>query len=294
MTRRDFTSLLSLSALTIGMTSLKELYTWGTGLKSTGLTPSLFIGHGSPMNAIEENDFVKGFREVSKTLGEIQAILVVSAHWLTRGTAVTAMSQPRTIHDFGGFPQALFEVQYPAPGSPALAKEIIELIPTKQIHEDHQWGLDHGTWTILKHMYPEANIPVVQFSIDMRSSLQEHFELAKQLRLLRSKGVLIIGSGNIVHNLQAVDFNRINDIGYGFEWAHESKAFVNEHIQKRQFNPLLNLETAPIAMKHAVPTPDHYIPLLYALGQADLKDEIHFFNDQLLAGSLSMTSIKIG
>lgn len=294
MKRRDFTSLLTLSTIGLSMTTLKELSNWGTTLQSSQRIPALFLGHGNPMNAIEENQFVDGFRNIAKTLPEIQAILVVSAHWLTRGTAVTAMAQPRTIHDFGGFPQALFEQQYPAPGSPELAKEIIQMISATAVHEDHEWGLDHGTWTVLKHLYPAAHIPVVQFSIDVQLSLAAHFQLAKELNALRSKGVLIIGSGNIVHNLRAVDFRRINDVGFGYDWAQESRKYVNDQILSRNFSALSSLEKAPKALQMAVPTTDHYIPLLYTLGLAENTDEIVLFNDELLAGSLSMTSLKIG
>jgi len=294
MKRRDFTSLLTLSTIGLSMTTLKELSNWGTTLQSSQRIPALFLGHGNPMNAIEENQFVQGFRDIAKTLPEIQAILVVSAHWLTKGTAVTAMVQPRTIHDFGGFPQALFEQQYPAPGSPELAKEIIQMISATAVHEDHEWGLDHGTWTVLKHLYPAANIPVVQFSIDVQLSLAAHFQLAKELNALRSKGVLIIGSGNIVHNLRAVDFRRINDVGFGYDWAQESRKYVNDQILSRNFSALSSLEKAPKALQMAVPTTDHYIPLLYTLGLAENTDEIVLFNDELLAGSLSMTSLKIG
>lgn len=294
MKRREFTSLLTLSTIGLSMTTLKELSTWGTTLQSSQRIPALFLGHGNPMNAIEENQFVEGFRDIAKTLPEIQAILVVSAHWLTRGTAVTAMAQPRTIHDFGGFPQALFEQQYPAPGSPKLAKEIIQMIRSTAVHEDHEWGLDHGTWTVLKHLYPASNIPVVQFSIDVQLSLAAHFQLAKELNALRSKGVLIIGSGNIVHNLRAVDFSRINEVGFGYDWAHESRKYVNDQILSRNFSALFSLEKAPKALQMAVPTTDHYIPLLYTLGLAENTDEIALFNDELLAGSLSMTSLKIG
>ncbi|MEY3087524.1 MAG: hypothetical protein RLZ93_1450 [Bacteroidota bacterium] len=294
MNRREFSSLLTLSTLGFGMTSLKELSNWGATLTNTPPVPVLFIGHGSPMNAIEENQFVAGFRKVAKTLPEIQAILVISAHWLTRGTAVTAMQNPKTIHDFGGFPQALFEQQYPAPGSPELANDIKNLITSTHIHEDHEWGLDHGTWTVLKHLYPSANIPVVQFSIDAQLTLQAHFELATQLQKLREKGVLIIGSGNIVHNLRAVDFSKINTVGYGYDWAHESRAFVNAQIIHRDFSKLLDLEAAPKSLKLAVPTTDHYIPLIYSLGLVRPSEDIQFFNDELLAGSLSMTSLQIG
>jgi 4,5-DOPA dioxygenase extradiol len=294
MKRREFTSLLTLSTLGFTMTSLKQLSNWSSQLQKTKPIPVLFIGHGNPMNAIEENQFVAGFRNIAQTLPEIQAILVVSAHWLTKGTAVTAMQHPRTIHDFGGFPKALFEQQYPAPGSPELASDIRNLITSTLIHEDHEWGLDHGTWTVLKHLYPDAKIPVVQFPIDYQLSLEQHFELATQLQTLRERGVLIIGSGNIVHNLRAVDFSRINEIGYGYDWAKESRKFVNDQINTRNFKALIDLTNAPAALKMAVPTIDHYIPLIYSLGLSNAADEIQLFNDALLAGSLSMTSLRIG
>jgi 4,5-DOPA dioxygenase extradiol len=204
------------------------------------------------------------------------------------------MEKPKTIHDFGGFPAELFTQQYPAPGSPTLAQEIKDLMHEIPVHLDNDWGLDHGTWTVLKHLYPEANIPVVQFSIDYKQPLSYHFELAQALQALRKKGVLIIGSGNIVHNLRAVDFSKINEVGYGYEWAHEARAFVNQAIRTGNFKTLMNLEAAPIAMKMAVPTPDHYIPLLYILGLKNEKEDLSFFNDKLLAGSLSMTSLQIG
>lgn len=280
--------------MAVQLGDIKSLEKWSQSLTGTKLTPALFVGHGSPMNAIEENEFVKGFREVARNLPEIQAILVISAHWLTNGTAVTAMDKPKTIHDFGGFPPELFEQQYPAPGSPTLAQEIKSLIPNTPIHLDHDWGLDHGTWTILKHFYPKANIPVVQFSIDYRQPLSYHFELAQQLSSLREKGVLIIGSGNIVHNLRAVDFGKINEVGYGYDWAHEARKFVNDRILNEDFNALQNLTTAPKALQLAIPTPDHYIPLLYILGLKNKVDKMQLFNDQLLAGSLSMTSLQIG
>ena len=274
--------------------NLKSLEYWSHTLKGSELTPSLFVGHGSPMNAIEKNEFVQGFLDTASELPEIQAILVISAHWLTKGTAVTAMGNPKTIHDFGGFPPELFAQQYPAPGSPQLAKEIKDLLINTPIHLDHEWGLDHGTWIILKHFYPNAAIPVVQFSIDYSQPLSYHFELAKQLISLRKKGVLIIGSGNIVHNLRAVDFSKINEVGYGYEWAHEARAYVNNCIRTENFKALQEIEQGPAALQMAIPTPDHYIPLLYILGLKNKDEELHFFNDKLLGGSLSMTSLKIG
>ena len=294
MERRKFASLLTLSAMAMQIGNLKSLENWSQSLKGSALTPTLFIGHGSPMNAIEENQFVSGFRTAAQKLPEIQAILVISAHWLTNGTAVTAMEKPKTIHDFGGFPAELFAQQYPAPGSPKLAQEVKALIPNTPIHLDHDWGLDHGTWTILKHFYPEANIPVVQFSIDYRQPLSYHFNLAKQLAELRKKGVLIIGSGNIVHNLRAVDFSKINEVGYGYEWAHEARKFVNDCILKEDYQALQDLKSAPKALQLAIPTPDHYIPLLYILGLKNGAEKVQLFNDELLAGSLSMTSLQIG
>lgn len=294
MERRKFTSLLTLSAMAMQIGNLKSLENWSQSLKGSALTPTLFIGHGSPMNAIEKNEFVQGFQDTAMGLPEIQAILVISAHWLTNGTAVTAMEKPKTIHDFGGFPPELFAQQYPAPGSPELAQEIKNLIQDTPIHLDHEWGLDHGTWTILKHFYPAANIPVVQFSIDYRQPLSYHFNLAKQLSSLRKKGVLIIGSGNIVHNLRAVDFSKINEVGYGYEWAHEARAYVNNCIRTENFKALQEIEQGPAALQMAIPTPDHYIPLLYILGLKNKEEELQFFNDKLLAGSLSMTSLKIG
>ena len=187
MKRRDFTTLLTLSAMAMPIGNLKSLENWSQTLQGSSLTPSLFIGHGSPMNAIEENEFVQGFRTAAAKLPEIQAILVISAHWLTNGTAVTAMKKPKTIHDFGGFPTELFAQQYPAPGSPTLAQEIKDLMHETPVLLDNDWGLDHGTWTVLKHLYPEAKIPVVQFSIDYKQPLSYHFELAQALQALRKK-----------------------------------------------------------------------------------------------------------
>lgn len=293
MQRRKFTSLLTLSALAMSIGDLKSLAKWSSTLKGSSKTPALFVGHGSPMNAIEENQFVQGFRNVAKSLPEIQAILVVSAHWLTKGTAVTAMENPKTIHDFGGFPPELFAQQYPAKGSPELANEIKELVKQTEVHLDNDWGLDHGSWTILKHFYPEANIPVVQFSIDYYQPLSYHIELAQQLQTLRDKGVLIIGSGNIVHNLRAVDFQRINDVGYGYDWAKEARAYVNKCLENNDLKALCNIEGGPAALKMAIPTPDHYIPLLYVLGLKGQNESIELFNDELMAGSLSMTSLRI-
>jgi 4,5-DOPA dioxygenase extradiol len=259
--------------------------------------PVLFVGHGSPMNGIEHTAFSEYWKTLAKEIPVPKAVLVISAHWLTRGTKITAMDFPPTIHDFGGFPQALFDVQYPAPGDAALAQETKTLIQTTNVELDHDWGLDHGTWTIVRHMYPEANIPVLQLSIDYTKGPQYHYELAKELAALRKKGVLILGSGNMVHNLRMVhmpnrsldDFNK----EYGYDWAVELNELFKSNILNGHHQPLIQYEKLHAAARLAVPTPDHYYPLLYTLGLQSKGDEPSIFNDKLLAGSLSMTSVKL-
>ncbi len=264
------------------------------GLPNSEKMPVLFLGHGSPMNAIEENEFVLGFKSVAQTLPQPQAILCISAHWFTKGTKVTAMEMPKTIHDFGGFPKALFDIQYPAKGSPELAKLTQQILQPTTVHLDHEWGLDHGAWSVIKHLYPEANIPVIQLSIDYTQSAQYHFDLAKQLQDLRNKGVLIIGSGNIVHNLRLVDFANFHKDNYGFDWAIEAREFVNNKLINGDYTSLINYTNQSKALQLAIPSPDHYLPLIYNLALQDKKDNLSLFNDKLLAGSLSMTSVKLG
>ncbi|MDR2221650.1 MAG: 4,5-DOPA dioxygenase extradiol [Flavobacteriaceae bacterium] len=256
--------------------------------------PTLFIGHGSPMNAIENNEFSSYWQKLGQQLDIPAAILVVSAHWLTHGTFVTAMNQPETIHDFGGFPQALFDVNYPAPGSLALAKETIEIIESTTVHEDLEWGLDHGTWSILCHMFPEAQIPVVQLSIDYNQSGNFHYTIGKQLQELRNKGVLIIGSGNMVHNLRALDWKNMQTDNYGFDWAIESNEIFKKDILSFNHQALQQYESLGNAVQLAIPTPDHYYPLLYTLGSTLPTDNITLFNDKYVGGSLSMTSFVFG
>jgi 4,5-DOPA dioxygenase extradiol len=246
------------------------------------------------MNAIEDNQFVQGFKHIAKTIPKPNAILCISAHWYTKGTYVTAMEHPKTIHDFGGFPKALFDVEYPAPGSPSLAMETKQLIKNTEVGLDQHWGLDHGAWSVIKHLYPNGNIPVVQLSIDYSQPAEYHFNLSKQLASLRTKGILIIGSGNIVHNLGLVDFANINNVDYGFDWAIEAREKVNYQLLNGDFNPLLQYEKMGKALQYAVPTPDHYLPLLYTLGLKNKNESLSLFNDHLLAGSLSMTSVHIG
>lgn len=267
-------------------------------LTETGATtermPVLFLGHGSPMNAIEENEFVRGFREVSKTLPTPRAILCVSAHWETRGTFVTAMEKPRTIHDFGGFPEKLFKVQYPAKGNPELAGETQRLITGTQVAKDLSWGLDHGAWSVLIHLYPKAEIPVVQLSLDYSAGPQVHYDLAKELAVLRDKGVLIVGSGNMVHNLRRVAWDKLNADNYGYDWALEASTKFKKLIMEGDHRQLVNYKSLGNEVEMAVPTPEHYLPLLYVLALKDKNDPIHLFNDKAVGGSLTMTSVKVG
>lgn len=272
---------------------LQDLSKMTAPLGKTPKMPVLFLGHGSPMNAIEENEFVSGFRNVAQTIPKPNAILCVSAHWETKGTFVTAMQNPPTIHDFGGFPKALFDVQYPAPGSPDLAKETQALITKTEVGLDDKWGLDHGAWSVIKHLYPAANIPVIQLSIDYSQTPQYHYELAQELKSLREKGVLIIGSGNMVHNLRMVEWRRLNDT-YGFDWAMEANEQMKSHILSGDHQPLIHFRSQGRAWDLAIPTPEHYLPLLYSMALREESDSVSLFNDQPVAGSLTMTSVKIG
>ena len=277
------------------MASLQPFYNWTKDLSEEGIKhPVLFIGHGSPMNGIEDNEFSQTWAKMGETIQKPKAVLVISAHWLTKGTHITAMDNPKTIHDFGGFPQELFNVEYPAKGSPELASATAKLIHSTDVGLDHDWGLDHGTWTVVRHMYPNADIPVLQLSIDYSKPPQYHYDLAKQLASLRKKGVLIIGSGNMVHNLRMVAWNKINEPNYGFDWAIEMDKIFKDKISDKDHKALINYETLNKASKLAIPTPDHYYPLLYTLALQDEKEETSFFNDKMVGGSLNMTSVKIG
>ena len=252
--------------------------------------PAFFIGHGNPMNAIEENQFTRGWKDAVADVPKPKAILCVSAHWLTRGTFVTAMKRPRTIHDFGGFPKELFATEYPAPGDPKLAETISRSSQAYRIELDHSWGLDHGSWSILKPLFPDADVPVLELSIDYHRPGDWHYSLGRELRELRKKGVLIIGSGNMVHNLGKVDFKMKNT---GFDWAIEANELFKSIIESGDHKPLFDYQKLGKEIALAVPTPDHYYPLLYALGLQTEADQLTIFNDQVLMGSLTMTSVKI-
>jgi len=294
MNRRKFLNqLLTTIPLTLVAMKTNSLNLFAGSLPNTSKMPVLFLGHGSPMNAIEENQFVQGFRNVSKSIETPKAILVVSAHWETRGTKVTAMEQPPTIHDFGGFPKALYEVEYPAPGMPQLAQEVKNMTRTTEVHLDDKWGLDHGAWSVIKHMYPEANVPVVQLSLDYYKTPQQHYELAQELSKLREKGILIVGSGNNVHNLGMVNWQKLNE-NFGYDWAKEANDKMKKFILEGNHQELINYQKQGKAFELSIPTPEHYLPLLYTLSLQDKKDEINIFNDEAVGGSLAMTSVKIG
>jgi 4,5-DOPA dioxygenase extradiol len=285
---------LSIIILIVAIMRLNEINKVTGSYNSEEKMPVLFLGHGSPMNAIEENVFVTGWRNIGKTLPRPSAILCISAHWETRGTCVTAMDKPVTIHDFGGFPRALFEVEYPAPGSPDLAKETKSIIKKTAVVLDDKWGLDHGSWSVIKNLYPEADVPVIQLSLDYYQSPQYHYDLAKELLSLRKKGVLIIGSGNIVHNLGLVNWRKIDEPGFGYDWAVEANEKIKKCILSNDHKTLIDYKSQGRELNLAIPTPDHFLPLLYSLALKEENEIVNVFNDMAVGGSLSMTSIKIG
>ena len=292
MKRKDFlTTIAGVSAMS-GLGALKK-FTDDLNEQDEKMSV-LFIGHGSPMNGIENNEFSLQWEKMGKELTKPKAVLVVSAHWLTNGTHITAMDHPKTIHDFGGFPQELFEVQYPAPGDIQLANETKKLISSTNVGLNHDWGLDHGAWTVVRRMYPDASIPVLQLSIDYSKPASYHYALAKELAALRKKGVLIIGSGNMVHNLRMVAWDKMNEPNYGYDWAIEMHELFKKKITDGDHQSLINYETLSKSAKLAIPTPDHYYPLLYTLGLQEKNEQPVFFNDKLVAGSLNMTSVKFG
>jgi 4,5-DOPA dioxygenase extradiol len=256
--------------------------------------PVVFIGHGSPMNAIEDSEFSVNWENLGRSLPRPDAILCISAHWETRGTLVTAMEKPRTIHDFGGFPQELFQVQYPAPGSPRLAAATQAAINgTKEVF-DQDWGLDHGSWSVLKRMYPQADVPVVQLSLDYTKQASDHYALAGNLAALRKQNVLIVGSGNMVHNLRRLvlkgsDFNR----PFGLDWALEANELFKKLINADRHRELINYQQLGEPVVLAVPTPEHYLPMLYILALKEAGETVSYFNDKPVAGSLTMTSFII-
>ena len=255
------------------------------------IMPALFVGHGSPMNAIEKNRFSETWKNLAQTLPKPKAIVGISAHWETNGTFVTAMENPKTIHDFGGFPRQLFEVQYPAKGNIELAKKIVQTVKSKEIKTDmSNWGLDHGIWSVLVHMYAEAEIPVIQISLDRYAKPEQHYELGKELSTLREEGILFICSGNIVHNLRLVDWRNQNN---EYDWAKNVSEAIKSKITSHNHQSLIDFDSNNNEFKLAINSAEHYIPLLYLLGLERSEDEIEFFNDEIVMGSLSMTGVLI-
>ena len=292
MNRKEFIKILGIVPLTTTMNNLSTLRSLDQSLPLSEKMPVLFLGHGSPMNAIEENEFVSSFRKLGKEVAKPKVILCVSAHWETRGTKVTAMQNPPTIHDFGGFPQALFDVQYPAPGSPEMAQETKDIITKTEVELDHHWGLDHGAWSVIKHMYPDADVPVIQLSLDYTKDPQYHYELAQQLERLRHKGVLIVGSGNVVHNLRRVAWQKLNDT-YAWDWAQEANDKMRNFILDGNHDALIHYYKQGSSFAMSIPTPEHYLPLLYTLALKDKKEDVELFNDKTVGGSISMMSLRI-
>lgn len=273
---------------------LDSLHQFTKNFKATERMPALFVGHGNPMNAIEDNIFTRGFESIAKELPRPNAILCISAHWETRGTFVTAMKQPETIHDFGGFPSRLYEVQYPAPGSPELALAIQQGITSTSVNLTNEWGLDHGCWTVAKFLFPKADIPVIEMSIDYSKPAAFHYQLGKELSALRRKGVIIIGSGNSIHNLRMVDWSNMDTVDSGYDWAIGVNERIRQFITEGDHQSLVNFDKLGKEFKLAIPTPEHFIPLLYTLALQE-KDEVpDIFNDHLVAGSLNMMSVKLG
>jgi 4,5-DOPA dioxygenase extradiol len=290
MDRKDFIKTLALIPLGGYAMQLNSLKNITDTFEKTSRMPVLFLGHGSPMNAIEENDYTRKFKEIGKSLPKPKAILVVSAHWETNGTFVTAMEKPQTIHDFGGFPKALNEYQYPAPGSPELALQTKELIHGTEVGLDKEWGLDHGAWSVLCHLFPHADVPVFQLSLNYKKDAQWHYELAKELSALRDKGVLIVGSGNMVHNLRMINWQNPTQ---GFDWAIEANETFKNLISTNDHQRLINYQSLGKAVQLSVPSPDHYLPLIYTLALKGEKESVEFFNDKTDMGSISMTSVLI-
>jgi len=282
--------------ITLGTFGMVTIKTWASEIEKLAETElkmaALFIGHGSPMNAIEQNDFTQTLQNLGQSLIKPKAILCISAHWTTKGTFVDISPNPKMIYDMYGFPRELYDIKYPAEGAPKIADEIYKTITHTSIQKSTDWGLDHGTWSILKHLYPKADIPTFQLSIDYNQPMQYHYDLAKQLNKFQKKGVLIIGSGNLTHNLRIVDFHDIN--AKPRDWALEFDTKIKNFINDQNHKGVIDYQKIGSAAQLAVPEPSHFIPLIYTLALQDNNDEIEYFYDKFHYGTLSMRCLKIG
>lgn len=257
----------------------------------SGQLPALFIGHGNPMNALAHNVYTEAWRALGVTLPRPRAVLAISAHWYVPYVAVMASPKPRTIHDFGGFPRQLYEVEYAAPGAPALAERVRALLGAERVRLDADWGLDHGTWSVLKHLYPQADVPVMQLSIDETQPPAAHFALGRALRSLRTEGVLLLGSGNLVHNLHAYAWGR--HVQAPYDWALRFESLARRLMLADDPQPLIDYERLGSDAALAAPTPDHYLPLLYVLGARHAGEPVSFPVQGVDGGSISMLSVQI-
>lgn len=291
MNRKYFLKTLIASPLILSGMKLQEFENLTQDFKKSDQMPVLFIGHGHPMNALFDNNFTQTLQKLGQNLPTPQAILVVSAHWETRGTWVSVNPKPQTIYDFGGFDQRLFEIKYEPKGHPTLAQELIKTAEGFEIQAEPRMGLDHGAWTVLKHIFPLANVPVFQLSIDYTQAPEYHFRLGQALQKLRKKGVLILGSGNIVHNLGRLNWQDMD--AATFDWAKEFDELVKQKLDNQAFNDLVNYGQWGNLAKLAIPTPDHYLPLLYSLGLADKKESIKYIFEGFQYGSISMRCLLI-
>ncbi len=260
-------------------------------MPSTTRLPAVFIGHGSPMNTLDRNDYTEAWRAFGASFAKPRSLLMISAHWFTRGAHVTAMETPETIHDFGGFPQALFDFQYPAPGAPELAQRVADLLAPMAVGLDREWGLDHGAWSVLAHLFPDADVPVVQISIDRTQPAQFHYDLGKRLAPLRDEGVLIVGSGNVVHNLGVMNWREQTA---AYDWAVRFNDRVKRCLESGDHAPLIGYDQLGTDAELSVPTPEHYLPLLYIIGQQTAGEKLTQLTDGIFGGSISMLSLSIG
>lgn len=292
MHRRTALATVACLAVSLPVMNLKSLVAAATTYPVTPPMPVLFIGHGSPQNALWDNGFTRSLHALGKRLTPPKAMVVISAHWLTNGTRVTTNQRPPTVHDFGGFQAELHAMQYPAPGAPDLAQDIIDHV--EHVHGTTEWGLDHGTWTVLHHLYPQADIPVLQLSIDYTKSLAWHFDFARQLRFLRERGVLLIGSGNVVHNTRLSVPRLLAGDTTPFDWATEFDGWVKAKLDQRDFRSLVNYPQAGRSGQLAVPTPDHYVPLLYSAGLAYADEALTYPHEEVTFGAISMRTVQIG